>query len=162
MRKFCIFLFAFLLFTPNIVKAEVQALQKPNIEARKFDMQKHHERERAFEEKLKLTEDQKQLSKQLRHKQREKMIPLIKAVQQKKQEIEVVKLSRISTEMQNEKIAVLEEEIISLEKQIKNLKKKNMKEFENLLTPNQRKILKKMKQEGRKKFEEEQRLKNNQ
>ena len=37
-----------------------------------------------------------------------------------------------------------------------------MKEFENLLTPNQRKILKKMKQEGRKKFEEEQRLKNNQ
>ena len=162
MKKLCIFLFAFMLFTPNLVKADIQPLPNHNMETRKFDMQKHHERERAFEQQLKLTEDQKQLSKQLRHKQREEMIPLFKAVQQKKQEIEVVKLSRISTEMQNEKIAVLEEEIASLEKQIKDLKKKNMKEFENLLTPNQRKILKKMKQEGRKKFEEEQRLKNNQ
>ena len=41
-----------------------------------------------------------------------------------------------------------------LEKKAKEIRKKNMKEFESILTREQRKILKNMKKEGRKKYQQ--------
>lgn len=108
-----------------------------------------------FEKRLKLTDEQKAKAKEIRMKGHETMKPVMEAIKQKRQEIETVKLSRISTEMQKEKIDKLKGEIRELKKQAHELRVKNMQEFESILTKKQLKELKKMKEEGRKKFEKE-------
>ncbi len=109
-------------------------------------------REAAFEQKLGLTEAQKAQIKELRIQGHKKMKPVIEQIKLKKQEAKVVKLSRISVEMQEEKLAVIDKEIAKLEKQAKEIRKQNMKDFESILTKDQKKILKQMKKEGRKNF----------
>ena len=113
-------------------------------------------REAAFEQKLGLTEAQKAQVKELRIQGHKKMKPVIEQIKLKRQEAKVVKLSRISIEMQQEKLAVIDKELAALEKQVKEIKKQNMKDFEAILTRDQRKILKQMKKEGRENFRKNQ------
>jgi len=48
----------------------------------------------------------------------------------------------------------INKDISSLEKQAHEIRKNNMSQFEAILTPSQKKTLKEMKQEGRKKYRE--------
>lgn len=107
-----------------------------------------------FEKRLNLTEEQKAKAEALRQKGHEEMKPIMEKIKLKKQEIEAVKLSRISTQMQEEKIAQLKKEIQELKGQARELHQQNMKDFEAILTKKQQKELKKMKEEGRKRFEQ--------
>lgn len=144
--------------TDNIVEKASQPAVQVNNEGiknppSKEDMIKmRKEREAAFEQKLGLTEAQKAKVKELRIEGRKKMKPVMEQIKLKKQEAKVVKLSRISTQMQEEKLAVIDKELAALEKQAREIRKQNMKDFESILTKDQRKILKQMKKEGREKF----------
>ncbi len=108
-----------------------------------------------FEQRLKLTDEQKAKAKELREQGFEKIKPIMEKMKEKRAEIETVKLSRISTQAQNEKIEQLKKEIGALKQEAHRLRMENMKNFEALLTKSQLKELKKMKEEGRKKFDEE-------
>ena len=109
---------------------------------------------REFEQRLNLTDKQKEKAKQLHKQGREQIQPVIMQIEVKRQEIETVKLSRISVKMQEEKIAQLNAEIKELEKQAQEIRKKNSQEFEKLLNKKQRAELEKMKAEGRARFEQ--------
>ena len=115
-------------------------------------------REAAFEQKLGLTDEQKAKAKELRIKGHEKMKPVMEQLISKKKEAEMVRRSRIASWAQEEKLAVIDKEIQDLEKQAKSIRKQNMKEFESILTRDQKKILKQMKKEGRQRFEERRKL----
>lgn len=115
------------------------------------------EREAAFEQKLGLTEAQKAKVKELRIEGHKKMKPVMEQIKLKRQEARMVKLSRMSVQMQEEKLAVIDKELAELEKQAKEIRKQNMKDFESILTRDQRKILKQMKKEGRENFKRGQR-----
>ena len=117
-------------------------------------MQRRKAREAEFEQKLGLTEAQKLKAKELRIKGREKMKPVIDEIKSKKQEAKMVKLSRMAVQAQEEKLAEIDAELKVLEKKANEIRKQNMKDFGSNLTREQRKILKQMKKEGRKKFEE--------
>lgn len=106
-----------------------------------------------FEKRLKLTEEQKKLAKQLRMKGHEEMKPIIEKMRELRLEKEAVLKSRMAGAMQQEKIAEINAKIKDLRKQAHELRVKNMKEFEAILTDKQKKELKKMKEEGRKNFE---------
>ena len=115
-------------------------------------------REAAFEQKLGLTDEQKAKAKELRIKGHEKMKPVMEQLISKKKEAEMVRRSRIASWAQEEKLAVIDKEIQDLEKQAKSIRKQNMKDFESILTRDQKKILKQMKKEGRRRFEERRKL----
>jgi hypothetical protein len=125
--------------------------QNPNMSEEAIKQRKS--REMAFEQKLGLTEEQKSKAKELRQKGHTEIKPIIEQLQSKKQEAKMVKLSRMSVQAQEEKLAVLDKEIQDLEKKANTIRNKNMKEFESILTARQKKILKDMKKEGRKNFE---------
>lgn len=116
------------------------------------DFQKRHVE---FEKRLKLTDEQKAKAKELRQKGFEEMKPVMDKIKEKRQEIEAVKLSRMAVQAQNEKIEQLKQEIGALKKEMHRIRMENMKKFEALLTKSQLKELKKMKEEGRKKFDKE-------
>lgn len=109
---------------------------------------------RAFEQRLNLTEKQKEKAKVLHMQGKEQIKPIIMQIAVKRQEIETVKLSRISEKMQQERIAQLNSEIKDLEKQAQEIRKKNSQEFEKILNKKQRAELEKMKAEGRARFEQ--------
>lgn len=115
-----------------------------------------HKHRDQFENRLNLTEAQKEQAKQIRMKGHEEMRPVIEKIKCLKQEKEAVKRSRIAVQAQEEKIAVIDGQIKVLKKEMRELRTKNMKEFEAILTPKQKKELAKMKDEGRKRYEKHQ------
>ena len=122
-------------------------VQKP---PKRPDMEK---KKAEFENRLKLTDEQKAKAKEIRMKGHEQMKPIMEAIKEKRQEIDAVMRSRIAVEAQQEKVKALKAEIRELKKQAHELRMKNMQEFESILTKKQLKELKKMKEEGRKNFE---------
>lgn len=110
-----------------------------------------------FEKRLKLTEEQKTKAKELRMKGHEEMKPIMEQIKTKREEADAVRRSRIAPEMQKEQLDKIHSELRDLHKQAHELRVKNMQEFEALLTKKQKKELEKMKQEGRKRFEQEHR-----
>lgn len=106
-----------------------------------------------FEKKLGLTEEQKIKAREQRKQGFEKIKPVIDQIREKKKEAEMVKLSRIAVQAQEEKLAVIDQEIKALEKQAMEIRRQNMKDFESILTAKQRKTLKEMKKEGRKHYQ---------
>ena len=57
--------------------------------------------------------------------------------------------------MQEEKLAAIDKELQALEKKANEIRRQNMKDFEAILTREQKKILKQMKKDGKKNFEHE-------
>lgn len=137
---------------PENTPAQQKCVQKMS----KEDMLKMKKaREEAFEKKLGLTEIQKNKAREIRKKGHQQMRPIMEQIKSKKQEAEMIKRSRMAVKMQEEKLAVIDKELATLEKKANSLRKKNMKEFESILTKDQKVILKKMKEEGRQRFEQE-------
>ena len=81
---------------------------------------RHHskdEMKKQFEQRLNLTEKQKEKAKIIHQQGREEMKPIMMQIELKKQELEMVKLSRIAEKEQKEKINEITIEIKNLEKQ---------------------------------------------
>ena len=105
-----------------------------------------------FERRLGLTEAQKKQIQELRFEAYMELQPIMAEIISKKQEAEMVKKSRIAVQLQEERLAIIDNELKILHKKANKIRKNNMKSFESVLTKGQKKILKQMKQEGRKKY----------
>ena len=147
-----IFLVAFVLLISTVTVIANEAVSNSTAVKNKPAMVSFKEREKAFEARLKLTEEQKIKAKEIRIRGHEKIKPVIEAIATKKQEAKMVKMSRIAVEVQEERLKVIDLELKNLEKKAHSVRKSNMKEFESILTREQKKILKQMKNEGRKKY----------
>lgn len=118
----------------------------------KFDKQKMEE----FQNKLGLTDEQKAKAKLIHEQGREQMKPVMDKMMAKHEAIKAIKENTALTEEQ--KTAQIEQqvkELKALKQHSRELREKNMKEFENILTKDQKKTLTKMKEEGRKNFDKE-------
>ena len=128
-----------------------------NIKSQNLSSQKMAEiklqREKAFEKRLGLTEEQKAKAKEIRIKGHETIKPVIEEIKVKKQEAKMVKMSRIAVQVQEERLMAIDSELKILEKKAHDIRKANMKEFESILTREQKKILKQMKKEGRRNYQ---------
>jgi len=133
-----------------------EAGAKPPVQQRKMmpppDAKKMAAKRVEFENKLQLTEEQKAKAKELRLKTHEEMKPIMEQIKAKKTQIDAIAASSAAEEEKAQKIAPLREEMKVLKKQARDLRIKNMQDFEALLTAKQKKTLEKMKQEGKKNF----------
>lgn len=152
MKKLLILLTVAIVSSSSIYAAEnvIPIKQNDKTQAMNIRLQ----RENAFEKRLGLTEEQKVKAKEIRKNGHEKLRPVIEEIKLKKQEAKMVKMSRIAVEVQEERLAVIDSELKILEKKANEIRKSNMKEFESILTRNQKRILKQMKKEGRKRYHE--------
>ena len=105
-----------------------------------------------LEERLKLTEEQKVKAKEIRMQGHEKIKPVFEQIKAKKQEIKTIKMSKIAPAEQQKKIAALKSDIKKLKTEARKIRQENMKEFEAILTPEQKAEFEKIKQEGRANF----------
>ena len=138
-------------------KANIKKTEHPQIERKAPNpeqMQKMKKaREAAFEQKLGLTEVQKLKARELRKAGHEKMKPVMDEIKTKRQEAKTIRNSKLTVEAQEEKLTVIDKDLAVLEKKAAQIRKQNMKDFEAILTKDQKKTLKNMKKEGRKNFE---------
>lgn len=104
-----------------------------------------------LDEKLKLTTAQKEKAKALRMETREQMRPIMEAIKTKHEQKEIIKHNRnMTAAAQCEQVAKLNAEISELEKQAHDLRIKNEKDFESILTQKQKNEFNKLKQQQRK------------
>lgn len=148
MKKLFVLL-SILCFTMITAQATEQAKPAPQQDAK---VQAKMHRENAFEKRLELTEVQKLKARQIRQSGHEKLYPIMVDIKMKKQEAEMIRRSRMAVQMQEEQLAVIDKDLKVLEKKAQEIRKANMKEFESILTWQQKRILKQMKKEGRKNY----------
>jgi len=112
---------------------------------------KHQPPKINMDKKLKLTDQQKEQAKQLRKQGREQMEPIMNAIRTKHEQKELIKRSNdITTEAKLEQIEKLNNQINTLQKQAHDLRLKNERDFEAILTQKQKKELDKIKADARK------------
>ncbi len=131
--------------TPDMARQ----IQKQQINPTKDQMRKQ------FEERLQLTDKQKEKAKKLHEKGRAEMEPVMKQIKAKHIEMKTIEQNIPAGEEKEKKIEQLRTEMRALDKQAKDLRKKNSEDFEKILNKNQKAELDKMKAEGRAKFERE-------
>ena len=117
--------------------------QKPN----KEKMRKE------FEQRLNLTDKQKEKAKKIHQQGREQMKPIMEKMAAKNIQLQTVQNSDLSSEEKAKQIAQLKTDIKDLDKKAREMRKKNSEEFEKILNKNQKAELEKMKAEGRARFE---------
>ena len=108
-----------------------------------------------FEKRLNLTEKQKEKAKKIHQKGFKQMEPIMKQMGAIRKDIATVKKSDMEESVKKEKLQKDFEELKALDKKARDIRKANSKEFEKILTKEQKAELEKMKAEGRKKFERE-------
>lgn len=137
-------------FTPTAF-----AVEKGSVQMTHPQHPSKEEMKKQFEQRLNLSEKQKEKAKIIHRQGREQMHPIIMQIEVKRQEIETVKLTRISEKAQQERINQLNSEIENLEKQAQEIRKKNTQDFEAILNKKQKAELEQMKAEGRARFEKQ-------
>lgn len=104
-----------------------------------------------IEKKLKLTDEQKNRARQLRMQGRAQMEPIMNSIRTKIEQKEVIKHSKdMKTEAKLNQIEKLNNEINALHRQAHDLRLKNERDFEAILTVKQKKELDKIKTNARK------------
>jgi len=107
-----------------------------------------------LDEKLNLTDEQKAKAKEMRMKTREQMEPIMQAIKTKHEQKQLIKKSqKLTPEAQMEQIEKLNKQIFELKKQAHDLRLKNDREFESILTAKQKKELAKLKEDAKKNME---------
>lgn len=109
---------------------------------------------RQFEQRLNLTDKQKEKARQIHKQGREEIAPIMMKIEVRRQEIETVRLTKMVKRAQDERIEEINAEIKELEKQAQEVRRKNSQEFESILNKKQKAELEKMKAEGRARFEQ--------
>lgn len=149
MKKFLPLLFlSILIFAQqsNVCSAEPCLLKgKPPIEHNQNMKQK-------FEQRLKLTDEQKEKARKIHEKGFKQMKPIMLKSDQLRKEIAVVKKSNEDENTKNKKIQKYITELRKLDKKAEDIRRTNSQEFEKILTKDQKIELEKMKAEGRKNF----------
>ena len=123
----------------------------------KFEEQKRL-REKEFEQKLGLTDNQITKAKELREQGFIKIKPVMDELHLKRIEALKIKNSDLSNEVKEEKLLILDKEVQELHKKASEIRKQNMKDFESILDKNQRNVLNNMKKEGRTNFQKDHRM----
>jgi len=109
-----------------------------------------------LDEKLKLTDEQKAKAKEMRMQTREQMEPIMEAIKTKHEQKELIKRSqKLTPEAQSEQVEKLNKQIFELKKQARELRLKNERDFESILTSKQKKELSKLKEEAKKNMEKQ-------
>lgn len=98
---------------------------------------------RQFEQRLNLTDKQKEKARQIHKQGREEIAPIMMKIEVKRQEIETVRLTKMVKRAQDERIEEINAEIKELEKQAQEVRRKNSQEFESILNKKQRAELEK-------------------
>ena len=130
------------------VQADNNIDRKPPYE-RRMDRQQH---EKAFEQRLGLTDEQKTQARALRKEGFEKMKPVMEQIKAKRDEAQSIKQSNMALSDQQVKLIEIDKEVKTLEKQAHEIRMSDMKAFESILTADQKKTLNEMKKEGRENF----------
>ena len=102
-----------------------------------------------LEDKLNLTDKQKAQAKANRIQGRKEMKPIMDEIRAKKEAILDVMDSDLSKEKQQEQIKALQAEIKELHKKANAVREKNMKDFEKILTKDQKEKFEQIKKEHR-------------
>lgn len=121
---------------------------------------KHHAKDKEqmrkqFEDRLKLTDKQKEKAKKLHEKGRAQMEPVMKQMKSKYEQMQSIQQSEMTQDEKEKALEQVRVEIKALNKQVKEVRKKNSEDFEKILNKDQKAELDKMKSEGRAKFERE-------
>ncbi len=102
-----------------------------------------------LDERLKLTDEQKKQAHDIRMKGHEKMKPVFEKMMAKRAEIKKVAESDLAQDKKDKKIAELKKDMKQLKQEARKIRIENTKEFEAILTPEQKAEFEKIKQEGR-------------
>ena len=153
MKKFLSVMFVTAIISISACQSQVLATTE-NSNAPVQQAPSRQEMRKMFEQRLNLSEKQKQKARQIHQQGREQMKPIMMQLGLKRQELDMIKLSKLSEQAQQERITELNAEIKELEKQAQDIRKKNTQEFESLLNKKQKAELEKMKAEGRARFEQ--------
>jgi len=159
MKKLAIMLCAMCIMAGATYAADEQQIPNKKMPPNKEQMEKVRKaHEAAFEQKLGLTETQKLKAREMRKSGFEKIKPIVDQIKDKKQEAKAIRNSKLTVEEQEKRLTVIDKELAELHKQAATIRKQNMKDFETILTKDQKKTLKQMKKEGRAKFEHDRKL----
>lgn len=159
--------FAVFAFNANGVLASCEVPMNPNLQPqmggyncpnfnampqeRMEQIRKEHEKRKAeMDARLKLTEEQKCIIEKNRQESRQKMKPLFEDLKTKKMKLNEINNSTLSKEEKDKQINALKSDIHNLKTQLHKLREENMKNFEAILTPQQKVEFKKMRQEHKK------------
>ena len=107
----------------------------------------------SFEKRLNLTDKQKEKAKKIHQKGAKQMNPLMEKRNELRKEINAIKKSDLDETKKQEQISQKFKQMRSIDKKAQDIRKSNSKEFEKILTKEQKSELEKMKAEGRRKFE---------
>jgi len=110
-------------------------------------------RQAEFDKRLNLTDKQKTKAEEIRKQGFEKMKPVMEKTKAK--HLELRKLKEEQKDTNKAQIDQIQKELQALRKEAHEIRQQNMKDFEAILTKKQKKELQTMKEEGRKKFEQE-------
>lgn len=114
-------------------------------------IKKEHEKRKAeMDARLKLTDEQKSIIEKNRQESRQKMKPLFEDLKIKKMKLNELNNSTLSKEEKDKQINALKADINDLRAKLHKLREENMKNFEAVLTPQQKIEFKKMGQEHKK------------
>lgn len=91
-----------------------------------------------LDELLNLSETQKQKAHEIRMNGHQKIRPVIEKIKAKKAEIKAVEMSKLPQAEKDKKIATLKEELKPLKQEARKIRTENTKEFEAILTPEQK------------------------
>ncbi len=109
-----------------------------------------------LDEQLNLTEAQKQQAKQIRMNGHEKIKPTMEKMKAKHEEIKKIKEdTTLTQEEKAKKIEPLKADLKKLKLEAKTIRQDNMKEFEAILTADQKTKFEQIKKDGREKFKKE-------
>lgn len=130
-------------------KAEPQA--KPsNVEKQKVCDKKDFKKQiQNIDERLKLTEEQKAKAHELRMKGHEKIKPVVQKIKAKHEEIKtIIENPALTQEQKDKKIYNAEKELLKLKQEARKIRTQNMKEFEAILTDEQKAEFENIKKEA--------------
>ncbi len=127
-----------------------------NCKMNKADFEKmkkiQEKRKTEFENRLKLTKEQKEFGRVNRQKGHEEMKPIMEQIKAKHELLRDIDQSTASAEIKAQQKAAVKAELKTLKAQANEIREKNMKAFEATLTEKQKKELNKIKEEHKKEF----------
>ena len=139
--------------TNNIAEANEVRESDKNVSVMYRPPVTKEQKRKEFEQRLNLSEKQKEKIRTIHKKGLEEIKPVMMQISVKRDEIEMLKKSRLAEKEQQAQIEKLQNEINELEKKAKKIRKENSQDFENILNKEQRAELEIMKAEGRARYE---------
>ena len=141
---------ALMLSSTTVFAQEAKSDVKPQLKNTKIEKKcdKKRTQRPSIDEKLKLTEEQKKQAHDLRMQGHEKIKPVMEKTKAKYDELKAIMGSDLSIDEKNQKINALEKELLALKQEARKIRTENMKEFEAILTPEQKTEFDRIKKEA--------------